>query len=276
MRKVVFISILLSYLLLQGTTFIRYISLKYDFFISFILFFSVLFVLFKKYQKYINIIYLCFIVTISCLLFLVFLINNEITDIGLPNMIGILISCSACYLYIKINKRLYKLFILLISFSICLFYFLFGFNYWVNYINYSNFNQKIKKTISPNWITFINYSPELHSNNKFILLDFFNTACPVCFKKFPLLQKTYDKYKYNNKILIYAVNIPWEKDTTGMAIQIIMAKKYSFPVLLGKKKLDSIFGVQVYPTTILLRNDTILFKGNIENVNSLIEEELRK
>ena len=81
-------------------------------------------------------------------------------------------------------------------------------------------------------------------------------------------------YKNNPKVLVYAVNIPIKRDTIGQAINAVKVKKYSFTVLIGNSKMEYFFNVQGYPTTFVVRNDTVLFKGDIEQVDAFIKNEI--
>jgi len=271
--------VFLSVLIEIGTTFIRYQSEKNDFWISYIIYFITVYLLIKKFPFDRKRILLSFLLTLISLSALEWFLDRVPPLLGLINIIGTLIACVFGFIFEHLKKKSYKFIIIILSVTLCVFYVNFGYNFWLHYLNYGNLTGKITEEFSINWPSYMqnyeNIVPADFKNNKLVIFDFFNTSCGVCFAKFPILQKTFDKYKSNPNVYIYAVNIPLKRDTPGMALQIIRDRKYTFPVLLGKNKLDSIFGIQGYPTTILFRNDTIFFKGDIENVTGVIEKELR-
>ena len=154
----------------------------------------------------------------------------------------------------------------------CLFvYYIYGFNAWIHYIDFGNFNGKVNKKISFDSRKYFN----LENRNKLILLDFYNTSCVVCFRKFPVLQDIYTSFEGDTNILIYSIDIPLPRDTPGMAINLIRSKNYTFPVIVDKYRLDSVFQIYTYPTTILLKDNTMILKGDIEKVKEIIKKELK-
>lgn len=109
--------------------------------------------------------------------------------------------------------------------------------------------------------------------DKIVLMDFWNSHCAVCFQKFPHLQKLWNQYQSDPRILIQSVNIPWERDTPGQALRMIADRGYTFPVVLGTTgETDVQFGVQFYPTVILLKEGVIRFRGRLEDAEPVLEE----
>lgn len=110
--------------------------------------------------------------------------------------------------------------------------------------------------------------------NKILILDFWHTRCGVCFRKFPIVQELYTKYKSDTSILILTINKPIEDDSTGQAFNVIKQNGYTFPVLLPKNKsLPEIFEVTSYPTTFVIdKNGKIIFKGDIELVEPILHD----
>ena len=110
--------------------------------------------------------------------------------------------------------------------------------------------------------------------NKIVIFDFWTTSCGVCFRKFPILQEEFVKYKNTPGIEFYAVNIPLKRDSIGAAKRIISEYPYTFPVLYAKSdSLAKLFKVFAYPTVIIILNgEEIIFRGNIEGIDEIIEK----
>lgn len=285
--KLILLSCSLSFIFLVCPGFIRAYSLAHDFWLSYLVYFcSVLLLLIKfpQHKKTIALSFTCTLIVIIALLF-----ANGVHHgysfvkalkhlVGLPNLIWSVVACTSAYIFFISKNIFVKSGILVISLSVCIFYGFWGINLYINYLSFGTIYGKTEQQISVGWVNFINadsVSNLRSDDHKILLLDFFSTGCGVCFKKFPIVQKTYEKYKNNSVIAVYAVNVPWERDTSGQAIEMIRQRKYTFPVLLGKKKLDSVFGIEGYPTTIIVRGNTIVFKGDIDDVDKAIEEQLK-
>jgi thiol-disulfide isomerase/thioredoxin len=199
----------------------------------------------------------------------------------LPGMINILGEFLACFLgYIFYTKKdvVIRTIVLLFSAAICLYYYVWGYTYWTNYITFGQITEITNKEIPPIWTLYVNQDSnyyKLTDPNSVILLDFFSTECGVCFQKFPYLQKLHEKYKNNSKVFICAMNVPWKRDTIGRAIAMVRKRKYTFPVLISKQGLDSILQIEFYPTVIVIKNNSLIYKGTIENVEETIDSMIK-
>jgi len=147
--------------------------------------------------------------------------------------------------------------------------------YWFNFSDYGSFTGKVEKTKVYAWhVKTANaaiYDQDRYAN-KIVLFDFWTTSCAVCFKKFPELEKLYRKYGTDTTVIIEAVNVPLPRDSNNMAFTVMSHKPYSFPVVIGLNNIDSAFGVEVYPTTIVMHNGEIMYRGNIEGAGNMITE----
>ena len=272
--KIITISCFIAFILLICPGFVRSFSLLLDVWISSLFyFFSVLFLIRRNpvFKKEILVSFLLIVMIVWMA------ITRGGVNIALPNFIAFIISIISAFVFASIQNVKGK--ISIISFLVILYgsYTFFGVNYYLHYLNFGAITGKqFNEKVSSEWPKYIGADTQLpNTRGNLFLFDFYNTSCVVCKRKFPILQKLFDKYKNKQGIYIYAVDIPWDRDTSGMAMTMVRSKKYTFPVLLGKRKLDSFFKVQSYPTTILFRNDTILFKGNIEDIGKYIEIELK-
>jgi len=113
--------------------------------------------------------------------------------------------------------------------------------------------------------------------DKIVVLDFWHSACGICFEKFPEVEKLYNKYKNNPNVQIYAVN--WflkDYDKDGDAFNIIKKNNYSFPVLICKDKpvLETL-KITGFPTVVIFdMQGQLVFRGDIESADKIISEQI--
>jgi len=108
---------------------------------------------------------------------------------------------------------------------------------------------------------------------KIVLLDFWFIGCRTCVVKFPDLQEIHERYSSIDEVRIYAVNRPMSRDTTGQLFSYIEDMGYNFPVLKGSQKVMDAFGVQFYPTVIVLNpRGEVVFMGELDDAEAVIEE----
>lgn len=113
---------------------------------------------------------------------------------------------------------------------------------------------------------------------KIVVLDFWTTSCGVCFRKFPILEKKYLQYSGNPNVKFFAVNAAIKEDTIGQALVAIRSRNYTFAVLFTTiEKAKNDFKVFSYPTVIIFGvENKIIYKGDIENIDNVIENELKE
>jgi len=109
---------------------------------------------------------------------------------------------------------------------------------------------------------------------EYILLDFWNSGCGVCFKKFPEIQFLYNKNK--NKMTIASVFVPrFKNEQESDGKPIIDKYGYTFPVwsVSPKDTLLKILKIEFFPTVILLDKDkNVIFRGNLDNAKKELED----
>jgi thiol-disulfide isomerase/thioredoxin len=99
---------------------------------------------------------------------------------------------------------------------------------------------------------------------KVVVLDFWATWCGPCKASFPALQKIYEKYKDNPKIVILALDT-WEgvagAEREGLVKKFIEENKYTFPVLYDEGFVEK-YGVEGIPTKFVIdKKGVIQFKS---------------
>ena len=200
--------------------------------------------------------------------------NFESTLISLPDFIIHCLGIIAGFIYM-ISNRIIGVSAGLAALAIAVFMFFSGYDLWLNKINYGTFTGIVTENTPE--IKISDSHNQVMTNetfrNKIVVLDFWNTACGVCFKKFPSLQEKYDTYKNTEGVEIYAINLNLKRDTLNQAINTIRRLNYSFPVLvvygdtLAKK-----FNITGVPATIVIQNEKIVYRGDIEGVDKVLEK----
>jgi thiol-disulfide isomerase/thioredoxin len=152
----------------------------------------------------------------------------------------------------------------------------YGSSMLLHYDNYGSVYGNIDPMPVPE--TIVHYASQedavkLKSKEGLLIMDFWNNGCGVCFKKFPEFEQLYQSYQHRDDIQFYAVNVAIREGDEERARQTIAEWDYTFPNLLIKDKIfaDKL-GVELYPTLLIIRNDSIVYKGNLENISKFIQQ----
>lgn len=181
--------------------------------------------------------------------------------------------------YLLYNKRWKP--VMLITAIMLIATFFFQTRYIKPYVHYLNFHTSTGLVNRPEpalWNMYTTAGGTISDNElkgKTIILDFWYTSCGVCFRKFPVLQQLYDSLGHRKDLAFYAVNIPWRRDTPGMAMELIKERGYTFPVAMGSQPLASSFGVETYPTLVVVKDQRVVFFGDIDLFKERLPDILR-
>lgn len=148
---------------------------------------------------------------------------------------------------------------------------------WQHFINYGSLSGPVSELLKDRLIFYRDSGEPFDpasSGDKIMVLDFWNTSCPACFRKFPELQTLYDRYGNNDKVFISAVNVPLDRDSAGSASGILQRKGFRFPSLIAAKEMERTFRIESYPTTVILKNNRIWFRGDITEVPEVLDRML--
>lgn len=114
--------------------------------------------------------------------------------------------------------------------------------------------------------------------HKYLLLDFWNSGCGVCYTKFPLIQELYDKYEQRDDILISGVFVKNKCDKDlGVGESILLKRGYTFPTFATEQETDFFqkSGVKVYPTVLILDEErNIVYIGGLDDAFGKLEKVL--
>lgn len=260
-----------------------YLSFNLSTLIGFFLFLLLTYYLVKKKEVTISTAKILFTLIIGLL------VTNNIhfwefkeTLISLPDALFHLLGIVVGYLFFKI-KNYSKWIVLAIASIACAFMYTKGYDLWINKLNFGTFTEQIIAEKITTEITFTDSTNSTininHLKGKIVLLDFWNSRCGFCYKKFPVVQDAYNKYKHNPNINFYSVNFFLKDiDKDGDAFQIIKERGHSFPVLICKDKATlKALNITCYPTVLVINPlGELVFRGDIEAADKKIEELLKK
>lgn len=168
--------------------------------------------------------------------------------------------------YVIRNKSWLKIFLLGLIFTLLVSFLILP--------NYQNFilNRNSSRNITFKQIKLIDKNCNVvnFDKNKIIVLDFWNTSCGVCFKKFPEFEKFSKNFENESNIEFYSVNIPLERDKFSDVVNMVSKLNYDFKTIYATSVSEAAnnLDVQVYPTILIIKNNKIKFSGylNIDEV----------
>ena len=150
-----------------------------------------------------------------------------------------------------------------------------GYGWYVGMDNYrqwvSMYQAKMPKNTSVEFCFYTTDNEPITQDSvrgKIVVFDFWNTACGVCFQEFPEYDKFYQKYCNNDDIAIYAVYLPFKRESKERAIVFSkeLATKYSFPVLAVSDSIDywERFNIQGVPQVMVInKQGEIAYNGSL-------------
>jgi thiol-disulfide isomerase/thioredoxin len=158
---------------------------------------------------------------------------------------------------------------------------------WVHKIYYGSFTGQTAKLEISN-LQFQNTEGDTISlsdfRGKYVVVDCWYTYCGVCYKKIPIVQELYDKYKDNTEIVIFALHsrmsdrAGYDKETVETGSDILKTRmRLSLPCFsidIDDPMLE-LLGVTGYPTVLIFDGEGYLtFRGTIENAGDFIDKKL--
>lgn len=247
---------------------------------GYIIYFFLTIYLVRKNKSAINdfLILLALLLGLSIIEIPIRFLSWESTLVSLPDLVIHYAGILTGFIYAK-SSRIIGIGVAVIGLASSLFLFFGGYELWLNKLNYGTFTGNVMEN-APEFK--LSRDGEFITNeslkDKMIVLDFWHTACGVCFKKFPELQKKYDKYKCVKGLNFYAVNIHIKRDSVNQAINTIRKLKYTFPVIVvDDDTLIKRFKVSSVPMTVIIYNGTyVLYRGDVESVDKTIEDFINK
>lgn len=150
-----------------------------------------------------------------------------------------------------------------------------GYQLWLNKLNFGTFTGDVNYKLQAPIEGYDVYGHKVslaEMKDKYVIIDFWNTGCGVCFTKFPKFQKLYDTYKSDRQFAFLSINKPLQRDTLGQAFATLQKKNYSFPIMVPRDTLlPDLLGINYYPTTMIIdKHGSVIFKGSVEGLESLL------
>lgn len=191
-----------------------------------------------------------------------------------PGIISLFAGSLLGYTYGKYQRHTFKQLMILFLLILCIGYSNYFERLWYHYRNFDTFTASVSEPVPDGWKVFSETGKTLTKQDwqgKTIVLDFWNRHCIYCLKSFPIWQRLYNKYK-NENIIMKAVNIPFEGDKFKENFEYPKNKGFDFPVVIGMENMDSVFRIKSYPTVVVIRNDKIVFRGSVSEVEIFIDK----
>ena len=276
-KSIVFLGItfILSLLLYFIISYIGKFNFTYKLVIGSIVYFSIT-LLSAKFNKTVSNKAFFFIILIPPLFILLYsnIIHYKSALISLPSSLAIVLSCYCGYYFSRTNFYMIPL---TLFFGI-VFWLIIGEKIIFNRSAYGSFTKEIN--IKSPRLTFydsLGNRVVFNSSSKDILLDFWNSGCKPCYKLFPDIENFYKKID-TGKIEIYVVHIPFKNQRIENTYHLLDNYKYEFKKLYSKNDdLLNVLGINFFPTTIILKNGNIVYKGDFKSaVERLSSREIKK
>jgi thiol-disulfide isomerase/thioredoxin len=144
---------------------------------------------------------------------------------------------------------------------------------WLHYVNFGNRVAAVNTPIA-GWAMVEQDGDTLRSSDyrdRIVVFDIWNTGCVSCLNRFPKLEVIFQRYKDDPGIFIQALNIPLDRDTNGMAFEMVRRRGFNFPVVVAAADLETILNIDAYPLVLVTRNNNIIFRGKIEELEQFLE-----
>jgi thiol-disulfide isomerase/thioredoxin len=138
-----------------------------------------------------------------------------------------------------------------------------------NYLSYVDSENRFRneKVMSLKLINFSDSSKIdiSHLNGKVLILSFWTTRCGACFEEFSALNTFYKKIRKDQRVILFAVNLPILGDSASRRNEIINKyiknKNYKFPIAISLQNYDEIsnkIGFTGVPTVIVIDKQGVL------------------
>lgn len=140
---------------------------------------------------------------------------------------------------------------------------------WVNHVRMTTTSPPVEGVIEHAAFHTLSGTPITSASmqGRITVLDFWNSACGVCFQKFPELDALYTDYADDPMVNVYAVNLPIADETDAANFAMIEERGHVFPQLFAKdadatRERFSIVGV---PIVIVLDGEgQIVHRGGLD------------
>lgn len=200
--------------------------------------------------------------------------------ISLPNIVIWWLGILMGYIYTTMKNKIVRGSLIVISLCFVLWGSGAGYKLFLHKLNFGTFHGEVKeKIMSP--IVFRNECNENINlsdfKGKYVILDFWNSYCGVCFREFPEVERLYAQIKNDSNILFYSVHCFYTErgETYKTGNDILHNEGYYFPCLslpIQSHVVKSL-NIKAYPTVLIMdKQSNIIHRGNIESVKKKVSE----
>ena len=252
--------------------------------VGFILY-ALLTVYFLKKFKGESIGYILLCILLGCLILSIpiRLMDFEGTLISLLEEIIHILGVLSGYLIYKLPTVRSRILACILLLSACFWLSIPGYEMWSHKLNFRTFTGTVANDHAEYNLTFQTNTGDTLSlsdfKGKYLLLDCW---CGICYSKMPEMQKLYDAYKENDRVIVCALHSYMEKEenedySTGS--KILKERDYTYPcwaINIDDPALKEL-GVNVYPTVLIFDTQSkLIFRGRIENAKKMIDSYLKR
>jgi thiol-disulfide isomerase/thioredoxin len=143
-----------------------------------------------------------------------------------------------------------------------------GYPYYHHLIQYCNLNGNTEYPLPPILLKSYNGTAYKLKSKLFTVLDFWNTGCTECFRKFPLLDSLYLSTKNQGVVEVLSVNVPLARDTIGQSEEMVRKRSYDFPILYIDD--TDMLNIKTYPTVLVVFDNRVIFKGTLDGAIKML------
>lgn len=200
------------------------------------------------------------------------------TIVSLPDYSFKLSAVMCGFAFYMARRAVCKATITVFMLSSCLWMSYYGYDLWLNKVNYGTFSGRVDKTavIPLNLYDRDSARVDVSQSGRYVVLDFWNSTCGHCFKAFPKVQALYDEYA--GRADVYTVFCARRGETLAAGVEIMDGMDYTFGKLYTDFSDPAVraIGVEGFPTVVILAPDgEKVFIGKIELAAGYMEKVVR-
>ena len=131
---------------------------------------------------------------------------------------------------------------------------------------FGEYNHTIKKELN---IYDVDNKKITFEPNTIYVIDLWNKGCGVCFLKFPLFENLKEKYDSVNGIKFIALNVHSnDENLYDLKNQFEQYTSNLQTLFMNSLYLEEL-QTNLFPTVIIIKNNKIIYKGDVETLNAL-------
>jgi len=265
-----FVLTFLSFILFIAVACLAAFSFNYKIFIGSITYFLLTYIALKRLSSLKPLtIYSLIILPIIIAILYFNLYHYKSAAISAPSNIFLLASACLGFLFYKYKNWLSPLLLIVLLAA----WQYKGNRLFMNYLNYGQLSGQVSERIPLTNLYNDAGAIEYPKIFKTVILDFWNSKCGPCFQSFPYIERIHRKID-TSKFELRVVNIPVLNEKKEDNHNLLDRFDYSFNQLFADNSsiIDS-FKITVFPTTIVLQNNRITYRGDFKEALRFLDIE---